>query len=59
MILVHDAEMRLLFKENVVSRYDSAMFKDFTKESVDPQLGPRYRDTIIAVLYNKSLIKPE
>jgi len=35
------------------------MFKDFTKESVDPQLGPRYRDTIIGVVYNKSLIKPE
>ncbi len=58
-ILVHDAEMRLLFKEKVVSRYDSPMFKDFTKESVDPQLGPRYRDTIIGIVYNKSLIKPE
>ena len=58
-ILVHDAEMRLLFKENVVSRYDSPMFKDFTKESVDPQLGPRYRDTIIGIVYNKSLINPE
>ena len=45
-ILVHDAEMRLLFKENVVGRYDSPRFKDFTKESIDPELGPRYRDTI-------------
>ena len=58
-ILVHDAEMRLLFKENVVGRYDSPRFKDFTKESVDPDLGPRYRDTIIGIVYNKSMIKPE
>lgn len=58
-ILVHDAEMRYLFKENVVARYDSPRFKDFTKESIDPQLGPRYRDTIIGVVYNKSIVKPE
>ena len=58
-ILVHDAEMRLLFKENVVSRYASPMFKDFTKESIDPQLGPRYRDTIIGILYNKSMVKQD
>jgi len=58
-ILVHDAEMRLLLKENVVGRYDSPRFKDFTKESMDPDLGPRYRDTIIGIVYNKSMIKPE
>jgi iron(III) transport system substrate-binding protein len=58
-ILVHDAEMHFLFKENVVARYDSPMFKDFTKESIDSQLGPRYRDTIIGIVYNKSVIKPE
>jgi iron(III) transport system substrate-binding protein len=58
-ILVHDAEMRLLFKEKIVARYNSPMFKDFTKESVDADLGPRYRDTIIGIVYNKSMIKPE
>lgn len=58
-ILVHDAEMRLLFKENVVGRYDSPRLKDFTKESIDPELGPRYRDTIIGIVYNKSMIKPD
>jgi iron(III) transport system substrate-binding protein len=58
-ILVHDAEMRLLFKENIVGRYDSPRFKDFTKESIDPELGPRYRDTIIGIVYNKSMIKPD
>ena len=58
-ILVHDAEMRLLFKENVVGRYDSPRFKEFTKESIDAELGPRYRDTIIGIVYNKSMIKPE
>lgn len=58
-ILVHDAEMRLLFKENIVARYDSPRFKDFTKESIDPDVGPRYRDTIIGIVFNKSLIKAE
>ena len=58
-ILVHDAEMRLLFKENIVGRYNSPLFKDFTKESIDPELGPRYRDTIIGIVYNKAMIKPE
>ena len=57
-ILVHDAEMRLLFKENIVGRYDSPMFKDFTKESIDRDLGPRYRDTIIGIVYNKGMISP-
>lgn len=58
-ILVHDAEMRFLFKEKIVSRYNSPRFSEFTKESVDADLGPRYRDTIIGIIYNKSLIKPE
>ena len=58
-ILVHDAEMRFLFKEKIVSRYNSPRFSEFTKESVDADLGPRYRDTIIGIIYNKSLITPE
>src|SRR5512135_2092737 len=58
-ILVHDAEMRFLFKEKIVSRYNSPRFSEFTKESIDADLGPRYRDTIIGIIYNKSLIKPE
>ena len=58
-ILVHDAEMRLLLKNSVISRYNSPAFKDFTKESIDADLGPRYRDTIIGIVYNKSMIKPE
>ena len=41
-VLVHDAEMRLLLKNNVISRYNSPAFKDFTKESIDADLG---RDT--------------
>ena len=51
-VLVHDAEMRLLLKNSVISRYNSPAFKDFTKESIDADLGPRYRDTIIGIVYN-------
>jgi iron(III) transport system substrate-binding protein len=57
-ILVHYGEMHYLFKEKIVGRYDSPMFKDFTKESIDPELGPRYRDTIIGIIYNKGALKP-
>ena len=32
--------------------------KDFTKESIDPNLGPRYRNVIIGVVYNKSVVSP-
>jgi ABC-type Fe3+ transport system substrate-binding protein len=39
-ILVHYAEMRYLFREKIVTRYNSPMFKEFTKESIDPELGP-------------------
>jgi iron(III) transport system substrate-binding protein len=58
-VLVHYAEMRYLFREKIVGRYNSPMFRDFTKESIDPELGPRYRDTIIGILYNKSVVKSE
>ena len=55
-ILTNDNPMQIMFKEGIFAKYDSPSAKDFTKESIDPNLGPRYRNVVIGVVYNKSLI---
>ena len=57
-ILTNDDPMQIMWKENLFARYESPSAKDFTKESIDPNLGPRYRNVIIGVIYNKSIISP-
>src|SRR5438552_9677932 len=57
-ILTNDNPMQIMFKEGIFAKYDSPSAKDFTKESLDPNLGPRYRNVIIGVVYNKSIINP-
>src|SRR5438309_7516522 len=57
-ILTNDNPMQIMFKEGLFAKYDSPSAKDFTKESLDPNLGPRYRNVIIGVVYNKSIINP-
>jgi iron(III) transport system substrate-binding protein len=50
--------MRIMLKEGILAQYDSPMSKDFPKEAIDPQLGPRARNHIIGIVYNKEIIKP-
>src|SRR6266566_5689237 len=57
-ILTNDNPMQIMFKEGLFAKYDSPSAKDFTKESIDPNLGPRYRNVVIGVVYNKDVIKP-
>ena len=57
-ILTNDNPMQIMFKEGIFAKYDSPAAKDFTKESIDPNLGPRYRNVIIGVVYNKSVVSP-
>lgn len=57
-ILTNDAPLQILFKEGIFAKYDSPSAKDFPKEAIDPNLGPRYRNVIVGVVYNKSVIKP-
>src|SRR6266496_2154578 len=57
-ILTNDNPMQIMFKEGIFAKYDSPLAKDFTKDSLDPNLGPRYRNVIIGVVYNKSIINP-
>jgi len=57
-VLTNDDPMQIMFKEGLFAKYDSPAAKEFTKESIDPNLGPRYRNVIIGVVYNKDIIKP-
>jgi iron(III) transport system substrate-binding protein len=49
---------RILYKEGILVRYESPMAKDFPKEAIDPILGPRARNHIVGIVYNKSVISP-
>ena len=57
-ILTNDNPMQIMFKEGIFAKYDSPAAKDFTKESIDPNLGPRYRNVVIGVVYNKNVVSP-
>src|SRR5919112_2004883 len=54
LIVTNDNPLRLLQKENFFQKYESPTWSDFPKEAIDPVLGPRYRNVIIGVVYNKS-----
>ena len=56
-ILTNDNPMQIMLKEGLFAKYDSPSAKDFTKDSIDPNLGPRYRNVVIGVVYNKDSIK--
>jgi iron(III) transport system substrate-binding protein len=57
-ILTNDNPMQIMFKEGMFAKYDSPAAKDFTQDSIDPNLGPRYRNVVIGIVYNKDIIKP-
>jgi iron(III) transport system substrate-binding protein len=58
LILTNDNPMRVMEKQGFFQKYVSSTASDFPKEAVDPVLGPRYRNVIIGVVYNTSIIKP-
>lgn len=49
--------MEIVLKEGIFAKYESPSAKGFQKEAIHTQLGPRYRDVIIGILYNTSMIK--
>ena len=58
-VLINNASpMHILFKEGIVAKYNSPSAKGFSKDVVDPDLGPRYRNVVIGIIYNKEAIKP-
>jgi iron(III) transport system substrate-binding protein len=55
-ILTNDNPMQIMFKQGIFAKYDSPSSKDFPKDAIDPNLGPRYRNVVIGVVYNKTAI---
>jgi iron(III) transport system substrate-binding protein len=58
LIITNDNPLRLMQKQNFFQKYESPTWSDFPKDAIDPVLGPRYRNVIIGIVYNKSGIKP-
>jgi iron(III) transport system substrate-binding protein len=57
-VLTNSAPMHVLEKAGIFAKYESPAAKGFPSEAVDPVLGPRYRNVIIGIMYNKDLVKP-
>lgn len=57
-ILTNDNPMQIMFKQGLFEKYISPTASDFPKDAIDPNLGPRYRNVVIGVVYNKSIISP-
>jgi iron(III) transport system substrate-binding protein len=58
LVMSTEDTMRIMLKEGMFAKYNSPMNRDFPKEAIDPQLGPRARNHIIGIVYSKSVIKP-
>jgi|SRR5688572_6265161 iron(III) transport system substrate-binding protein len=59
LIITNDNPLRLMQKQNFFQKYESPTWSDFPKDAIDPVLGPRYRNVIIGIVYNKSGVKTE
>jgi iron(III) transport system substrate-binding protein len=57
-VLTNDTPMQIMEKQGIFAKYISPSAKDFPESTIDPELGPRYRNVIIGIIYNKSLIAP-
>jgi len=58
LVMTTEDTMRIMLKEGMLAKYDSPMNKDFPKDAIDPDLGPRARNHIVGIVYNKSVINP-
>src|SRR3989338_3075477 len=57
-MLTNAAPMHVMLNEGIFAKYNSPSAADFPKDAIDPNLGPRYRNVIAGIVYNKSIIKP-
>ena len=57
-IVAADNVMRLMQKDGFFQKYDSPTNSDFPKDVIDPNLGARYRNVVVGVVYNKAALKP-
>src|SRR5258706_3836857 len=56
-LINHATPMQILLKDGILAKYNSPSAKGFSKEGIDPNLGPRYRNVVIGIIYNKEAIK--
>src|ERR1051325_1224387 len=56
-VLTNTAPMEILKDAGIFANYQSPSAKEFPADVIDPVLGPRYRNVIIGIMYNTSLIK--
>ena len=56
-VVAADNVMRLMQKDGYFQKYNSPTNNDFPKDVLDPNLGPRYRNVVVGVVYNKSALK--
>jgi iron(III) transport system substrate-binding protein len=56
-IATNDNPQQIMQKEGLFAKYDSPSAKAFPKDAIDPNLGPRYRNVIIGIVYNKGSVK--
>lgn len=57
-ILNNEDPMEIMFKEGILAKYDSPVAKNFSKDAIHPDLGVRYRNVIIGIVYNSAVVKP-
>jgi iron(III) transport system substrate-binding protein len=57
-VLTTESTMQFIQKDGFLARYDSPSARAFPKDVVDANLGPRYRSTVIGIVYNVGIIKP-
>ena len=53
-----DNVMRLMQQQGYFQKYDSPTNAEFPKDVIDANLGPRYRNVVVGIVYNKSALKP-
>ena len=56
-VLTNDNPMEIMQKEGIFAKYDSPVAKDHPDSGTNLDMGPIYRFAIVAIVYNKSVIK--
>ena len=56
-ILNNEDPMEIMFKEGILTKYDSPAAKNFSKDAIHPDLGVRYRNVIMGIVYNSAVLK--
>jgi iron(III) transport system substrate-binding protein len=59
LVINNAGPMEVVLKEGIFAKYISPTSKNFSKESIHPEMGPSYRTGVVGIIYNKSMLKPE